>query len=143
MGPLVQRQYHDASTQISPQHVAPRQIDLKATRSNVSVLYTDASWEPKDMAAPGLGAVLLGQGANRTQGVAATVQACILQAFQERETQIAPLEAFAVHWATLVFASDIEGQDILLFVNNQSGCSVLIRALTLPGWCVLRISFVG
>ena len=139
-GPLVQRQYHDASTQISPQlaealcylramamHVAPPQIDLKATRSNVSVLYTDASWEPKDMAAPGLGAVLLGQGANRTQGVAATVQACVLQAFQERETRIAPLEAFAVLWATLVFASDIEGQDMLLFVDNQSVCSALTR----------------
>lgn len=48
VGPLVQRQYHDASAQISPQlaealcylramamHVAPPQIDLKATRSNV------------------------------------------------------------------------------------------------------------
>ena len=137
-GPLVRRQY-EATDDITPELarslkfmralldvVGPRKICLSPNPRPPVVIYTDASWEPQDMAAPGLGLVLLCPDA-QPQGVACTIPKLVLEAFQERETQITPLEALAVLQASVVFAEHMEQRDVIWFCDNQVVCSALVR----------------
>jgi len=59
-------------------------------------MYTDASWEVADMDSPGLGFVLCHPDWHRTLAGATTVPEEVLNMFEERQTQIFPLEALAV-----------------------------------------------
>ena len=137
-GPLVRRQY-ESSDDITPElarslkfmrallHViGPRKICLSPSPRPPVVLYTDASWEPKDMQSPGLGLVLMCPDA-QPQGIACTIPKHVLEAFQERETQITPLEALAVLQASVVFTEQIAGRDVIWFCDNQVVCSALVR----------------
>ncbi|CAJ1417931.1 unnamed protein product [Effrenium voratum] len=69
--PLSQQQHHPRPGKLSPelqealffmralaQYIPAREIDLRAQFSAVAVMYTDGSWEPAEMNAPGLGFVL-------------------------------------------------------------------------------------
>ena len=107
--------------------VKPREVSLSLELRPTVVLYTDASWEPGVMQAPGLGMVCFAAELSQPQGAACTVPKPVLQAFQDRETQIAPLEALAVLQATLLFRHIIQHRDVLLFVDNQAVCSALVR----------------
>ena len=42
-------------------------------------------------------------------------------------TQIAPLEALAVLRATVLFAEELRGRDVLLFIDNQAVCAAYIK----------------
>ena len=79
------------------------------------------------MESPGLGAVLLGRGTQPTYGLAASVPPCVLASFLSRDTQIAPLEGLAVLQAFAILADSLRGQDVLLFVDNTSICSALVK----------------
>ena len=138
---LIQRQY--AETDVAIHHVLPRSIPLARRVSPVRVLYTDASWEPHDMESPGLGAVLLGRGTQPTYGLAASVPPCVLASFLSRDTQIAPLEGLAVLQAFAILADSLRGQDVLLFVDNTSICSALVKGSSSAAGIalVLRSSF--
>ncbi|CAE7369278.1 unnamed protein product [Symbiodinium sp. CCMP2592] len=137
---LIQRQYQDATSAIDPvlqraleylqtmlALIQPRTVMLRPVSTAVVVAYTDASWEPRDMTSPGLGAVVLGQEAECTLGFAASVADEILRAFLPRETQIAPLEALAVVQVFLCCPEKFRGRDVILFVDNTAVCSALVR----------------
>ena len=94
--------------------VMPRQIPLSPSLSAVTVLYTDASFEPALMKCPGLGGMCLPRDGRRTMGLASTVPEQVLDALQERATQIAPLEASAVLWATLIINAFDPSQPTIL-----------------------------
>ena len=138
-GPLVRRQY-ESDDELTPELrrslkymlalldvVTPREIRLSLEPRPVVVLYTDASWEPGVMQAPGLGMLCFADALPRPCGAACTVPKPTLDAFQERETQIAPLEALAVLQASLLYKHVLRNCDILLFVDNQAVCSALVR----------------
>ena len=76
--PLSQQQHHPRPGKLSPelqealffmralaQYIPAREIDLRAQFSAVAVMYTDGSWEPAEMNAPGLGFVLFQNGMPR------------------------------------------------------------------------------
>ena len=138
-GPLVRRQY-EGSDELTPELkrclkfmltllevVMPREVLLSPLSSAVAIMYTDASFEPGEMKFPGMGGVCLPRDGRVTKGLASTVPEQVLDALQERATQIAPLEALAVLWATLAFKEELCNRDVILFVDNQAVCSALVR----------------
>ena len=138
-GPLVRRQYEDLD-ELTPELkeslkfmlallevVSPREIPLSPVSSEVVILYTDASFEPGLMQSPGLGAVCMQRDDPVTRGLAGTVPEQVLNALEEREQQIAPLEAMAVLWATIAFSSHLRNRDVVWFIDNQAICAALVR----------------
>ena len=138
-GPLVRRQYEDLD-ELTPELkeslkfmlallevVSPREIPLSPVSSEVVILYTDASFEPGLMQSPGLGAVCMQRDDPVTRGLAGTVPEQVLNALEEREQQIAPLEAMAVWWATIAFSSHLRNRDVVWFIDNQAICAALVR----------------
>ena len=148
--PLVRQQYAATTPRLSQDmrdalhflqamvmQVPGREVHLLPAVSQPLVLYSDASWEPREMNFPGLGGVLCGQGPH-VRGMAATVPTLVTQDLEERATQIAPLEALAVLQATLCFAQQLHQRDVLLFVDNQAIVAALVRG-TSPSPDIARI----
>ena len=80
------------------------------------------------MDSPGLGFVLQHPGLAQTLGGAASVQADVLHAFRDRQTQIMPLEMLAVLQCFVMFYdTGLENRDVILFCDNQAVCSCLIK----------------
>ncbi|CAE7488397.1 unnamed protein product [Symbiodinium sp. CCMP2592] len=138
---LIQRQYHDDSYEIGPelraaleflqalvQTVQPRNICLNLSTPAPIIIYTDASWEPKDMDRPGLGFVFCHPDRDTTLAGATTVTDDVLALFEDRQTQIFPLEALAILQCFVIFArAGLSNRDILLFCDNQSVCASVAK----------------
>ena len=105
----------------------PRCIQLTRRVKPLKALCTDASWEPHSIAAPGLGAVLLGELCRPAIGLAAVVPGEVLANFLPRKTQIAPLEALACLQAFDHLASELAGHDVLVFIDNTSACNAVVK----------------
>ena len=137
--PLVQRQYRDTDAELTAaitralhfyscllQTVKPREILLGSSQLPPIVCYTDASWEPEDMDSPGLGFILQHPGLAQTLGGAASVQADVLHAFRDRQTQI--MEMLAVLQCFVMFYdTGLENRDVILLCDNQAVSSCLIK----------------
>ena len=76
--------------------ITPRKILLHSATTAILVMYTDASFEPSQMARPGMDIICSQPGGLNFQGITSTVTELVLDALQETATQIAPLEALAV-----------------------------------------------
>ena len=138
-GPIVARQYAQGVLDLDPELLSalqfvqslvgvipPRQVPLHCQEKQPILVYTDASWEPADMQAPGLGTVILVPG-QEVRGFAASVPPVLLRSFVVRETQIAPLEALAVLQATLQCRKLLKGCEVVWFCDNQAVCATLVK----------------
>ena len=151
---LLQRQYRDDVSYLSPeltkslnfyktlvQIVEPRQIFLGPSTQPPIVFYTDASWEPREMSSPGLGYIMCHPDLKTIQAGATKVPAEVLQCFEDRQTQIMPLEALAILQCFSVFADQpIRGRDLLIFVDNQSVCAAVAKGACSSADCAHIVS---
>ena len=76
--------------------ITPRKILLHSATTAVLVMYTDASFEPSQVARPGMDIICSEPGGLNFQGITSTVTELVLDALQETAAQIAPLEALTV-----------------------------------------------
>ena len=60
-------------------------------------------------------------------GLAASAPPEVLDSFNPSKTQIAPLEALACLQAFAIISEELAGHDVLLFIDNTSVCSALVK----------------
>ncbi len=89
-------------------------------------LYTDASFEPESGLPPRMGWVLLPPG-SQPLGRFVDVPPDMIASWTPRSTQIFPAEAMAVYAAIHCHAQELQGQDVIVFVDNEAAAAALIR----------------
>ena len=93
------------------------------------VIYSDAEWSPPPHPPlafdKGLGGCIFVD--DQMKGCALETPEHICNAMAPRQTQIIPLELLASAGVLNTFSSDVEGRDVILFIDNQSVCCALTK----------------
>ena len=137
--------------------IPARALRICGERAPPLLLYTDASWPsifdgPERTVIPRLGWLLLHQDSGSGVGKAMDIpKAWEEQLFIERRTQIYAAETLAP-WMALRFEEErVQGQDLILFIDNQGAMTALITGASRAEdaawmvhvqhllWCRLRV----
>ena len=70
---------------------------------------------------------MLIDGVNRPSGCTAEAPQSVFDSWNPRHTQIFPAEAFAVYAAVWHHREQLQGQDLIAFVDNEGAAAALIR----------------
>jgi hypothetical protein len=109
------------------ENMPDRKLRVHGAEKAPVLLYTDASVSEAAPLEPIVGWVLFRATASEVKGKSLRIPQEVVRSWNPRETQICPAEAFAVLAAIFNHESELEGRDIIVFVDNEAAAASLIR----------------
>ena len=108
--------------------IRPRVYHLGHVTRRPVVAYSDAEWTPRDpplLPKRGLGGCIWVDDDSYACAIDAPME--VVNSLAIRKTQIIPLELIAAAGTLTTYAKQLEGRDVIFFIDNQSVCGALAK----------------
>ena len=141
-GALVQRQYFDDQGDLPPvlTHsllfhrqlaalVPPRLVSLQPLPTNPARVYSDASFEPENLACPArlVFVVFPPENSKQPVGMSAVIPTDLLNLLVRRQQQIAPCEALLAVVVACNVSDMLHQKDVIWYIDSQAACQALVE----------------